>query len=311
MLASLARSVRDPEELLVELEAQQVAVVTGAASGIGAAICEAFADRGLSLVLSDIDEVALAEQDAKLRARGIETLPVICDVTNQQAVDDLAAATLERFGRVDVIVNNAGTIGKCLPAWEFERVEWEWIFSVDLWGVIHGMRSFVPHLVEQGHGYIVNTSSMAGLSVVSQLAPYAAAKHAVVSISETLWSDLQDIAPEVGVTVICPGPTLTRLMTEGERFRPAHLVPEVDAGVAPQLNPATFAASSTSMFMPEQVAEALVEAMRRNQLYLAPNPGSLARIDRRLDRLRSEVGALQAEPEAQVTSAAAFHGGAS
>jgi short-subunit dehydrogenase len=147
---------------------------------------------------------------------------------------------------------------------------------------------------------------MAGLSTVAQLAPYAAAKHAVVSLSETLWTDLQDRAPGVGVTVLCPGPTLTRLMTDGARARPEHLRPTVDAGVAPQLNPATFAASSDSMFQPEQVAEATIEAMRRNQLYLAPNPGSLERIDKRLDRLRHDVAALQAEPGAKLNSLTAF-----
>src|SRR6201999_3488746 len=98
----------------------------------------------------------------RLQQRGVRAIGQIVDVTDADAVDELARTTLETFGRVDVIVNNAGTIGKCLPVWEFETVEWEWILGVDLWGVIHGVRSFVPHLVEQGHGYVVNTSSMAG-----------------------------------------------------------------------------------------------------------------------------------------------------
>jgi NAD(P)-dependent dehydrogenase (short-subunit alcohol dehydrogenase family) len=292
----------------MQLEAGQVAVVTGAASGIGAALCDSFAQRGVSIVLSDIDEASLLDREARIQELGVETLSVVTDVTEQSAVDELAARTFERFGRVDVLANNAGTIGKCLPVWEFEKVEWEWILAVDLWGVIHGIRAFVPHMVERGHGHVVNTASMAGLSIVSQLAPYAAAKHAVVSISETLWTDLQEKAPGVGVTVICPGPTLTRLMTEGERYRPAHLVPSVDAGIAPQLNPATFAASASSMFQPEQVAEAVVEAMARDLLYLAPNPGSLERIDRRVERIRSEVGALQIVPGAEINSKVAFQG---
>lgn len=292
----------------MELKIGQVAVVTGAASGIGAAICQAFAERGVNIVLSDIDKVALDAQEERIRAIGVETLSVVTDVTDQAAVEALADATLERFGRIDVVVNNAGTIGKSLPAWEFEKVEWEWILAVDLWGVIHGIRAFVPHLVAQGHGYVVNTSSMAGLGIVAKLGPYAAAKHAVVSLSETLWTDLRDAAPGVGVTVICPGPTLTRLMTEGERYRPAQFVPEIDAGIAPQLNPATFAASASAMFQPEQVAEALVEAMERNQLYLAPNPGSMERLDRRIDRLRADISAIQIEPSAAMNSTVAFQG---
>ena len=293
----------------MELEAGQVAVVTGGGSGIGLAMCDAFAQAGVNVVIADIDRTALDAAVERIEKQGVKALGRIVDVTDAAAVNGLADATLETFGRVDVIVNNAGTVGKCLPVWEFEAVEWEWIFGVDLWGVIHGVRAFVPHLVEQGHGYVVNTASMAGLSTVSLLAPYAAAKHAVVSLSETLWTDLQDRAPGVGVTVVCPGPTLTRLMTEGARSRPEHLRPTVDAGIAPQLNPATFAASSDSMFQPEQVAAATIEAMRRNQLYLAPNPGSLARIDQRLNRLRADVMALQTEPGVQFNSRVAYEKG--
>ncbi|MDV6271332.1 SDR family NAD(P)-dependent oxidoreductase [Rhodococcus globerulus] len=293
-------------EKKMELSEGQVGVVTGAGSGIGLAIAEALGRRGAKVVLSDIDEKALSHALQSLTESGVQAVAIPTDVTDAQAVEDLATSTLREFGRIDIVVNNAGTIGKCLPVWEFELVEWEWILKVDLWGVIHGIRSFLPYLVEQGSGYVVNMSSMAGLSTVAQLAPYAAAKHAVVSVSETLWTDLQERAPGVGVTVVCPGPTLTRLMTEGERNRPAHLRPNSDKGIAPQLNPATFAASSTSMFMPEQVAEATIEAMRKNQLYLVPNPGSLARIDRRLDRIRSEVMEIQIDPGAKVNSLEVF-----
>jgi NAD(P)-dependent dehydrogenase (short-subunit alcohol dehydrogenase family) len=292
----------------MELERGQVAVVTGGGSGIGRALCEAFAAQGMNLVIADIDQTALGRAVEQIQRQGVSAIGRVVDVSDGQAVHALADGTLEEFGRIDVIVNNAGTVGKCLPVWEFEDVEWEWILGVDLWGVIHGVHAFVPHLVAQGHGYVVNTASVAGLETIALLAPYAAAKHAVVSLSETLWTDLQDRAPGVGVTVLCPGPTYTRLMTEGGRSRPEHLRPKVDAGIAPQKNPATFSASSTAMCQPEQVAEATIEAMRRNQLYLAPNPGSIDRIDRRLSRLRADVLALQVDPENQFNSYVAFQG---
>ena len=291
----------------MELEAGQVAVVTGAGSGIGLAICEAFAARGVHVVLADIDPKALDEAVEHIAALGVKAVGHVTNVADAASVESLAATTLDSFGRVDIVVNNAGTIGKCLPVWEFENVEWEWILGVNLWGVINGVRAFVPHLVEQGHGYIVNTASIAGLGTVELLAPYAASKHAVVSLTETLWTDLQSRAPGVGVTVLCPGPVLTRLMTEGGRNRPDHLKPKVDAGIAPQVNPATFAASATSMFTPEQVAETVVEAMRTGQLYLTPDPGSLARIDKRLERIRTEAVAIQMEPGAPVNSIAVFN----
>jgi NAD(P)-dependent dehydrogenase (short-subunit alcohol dehydrogenase family) len=292
----------------VDPKAGQVAVITGGASGIGLALAAALARHGVDVVLADIDQDALVTAARQVAELGVAALPVRTDVTDAASMRELERQTLNRFGRVDIIVNNAGTVGKSLPVWEYEEVEWEWILGVDLWGVIHGVRTFVPHLVAQGSGYVINTASMAGLSVVSLLAPYAAAKHAVVSLSETLWADLQDRAPGVGVTVVCPGPTLTRLMTEGGRNRPASLMPSIDAGIAPQHNPATFSASSNSMFSPEQVADATLEAMRRDQLYLAPNPGSLERIDRRLNRIRTDVQALAVDPAEKVSSSDVYRG---
>jgi NAD(P)-dependent dehydrogenase (short-subunit alcohol dehydrogenase family) len=290
----------------MHLEQGQVAVVTGGASGIGFALAEEFAKRGLDVVIADLDEPALAEAEGRLAEHGVGVLSLRVDVTDEVLIQDLARRTLERFGHVDVICNNAGTVGLCMPLWEFETVDWEWILAVDLWGVIYGIRAFVPHLVAQGHGYVVNTASMAGLGLVPLNAPYNAAKHAVVSISETLWADLQQHAPGVGVTVLCPGPTLTRLMTEGGRFRPARLAPTRTAGIPPQLNPGTFASSAGAMFTAEEMAEATIEAIGRNQLYLAPHPGAMERLDARLDRLRADVAALTMEPSVRVKSEDVF-----
>jgi NAD(P)-dependent dehydrogenase (short-subunit alcohol dehydrogenase family) len=295
----------------MKLREGQVAVVTGGGSGIGLAMAEEFARRGLHVVLGDIDDGDLAAAEALLTDLGAPVAAAHVDVTDPQQVDQLAELTLERFGRVDVVCNNAGTVGKNMPLWEFELVEWEWILSVDLWGVIHGIRSFVPHLVEQGHGHVVNTASMAALTTVPLNGPYNAAKHAVLSISETLSADLQQRAPGVGVTVLCPGPTLTRMMVEGGRSRPAHLMPKEDKGVAPQLNPGTFAASAAAMMSAEQVAEAVVVAIDRNQLYLAPHVTAWERVAPRFERIEHDVNSVSIEPAAAVTSSEAFQRGPS
>jgi NAD(P)-dependent dehydrogenase (short-subunit alcohol dehydrogenase family) len=286
----------------VELENGQVAVVTGGGSGIGLALAKQFAERGLNLMIADVDVESLKQARNELESMGVRVESAVTDVSNESDVMDLAAATLAAFERVDVVCNNAGTIGTNMPIWEFERVEWEWLLGVDLWGVIHGIRAFVPHLVAQDHGYVVNTASMAGLSIVPLNGPYNAAKHAVVSLSETLWADFQAGQHNVGVTVLCPGPTLTRLMTEGGRTRPEHLMPSESRGVAPHLNPGTFAGSTDNIFSADQVARVTLEAIARDQLYVAPHPQALERLDKRINRLRDDVKSLTVTPEESKTA---------
>ncbi|MFC0449963.1 SDR family NAD(P)-dependent oxidoreductase [Rhodococcus jostii] len=273
----------------MKLTAGQVAVVTGGASGIGLALCEQFTQRGLDVVISDIDEAALASAAEGLNGQPGRVLTVPTDVTDPEAVDRLAARTLEHFGRVDVVCNNAGTVGKNMPLWEFEHVEWKWLLGVDMWGVIHGISSFVPHLVSQGSGHVINTASMAGIASVPLNGPYNAAKHAVVSISETLALDLAERGIDVGVTVLCPGPTLTRLMTDGPRDRPAHLRPKADRGVDPRSNPGTFAASTGQLAQASEVAQATVAAVEEGRFLLAPHPGSRDRFDQRIERWRADL----------------------
>jgi NAD(P)-dependent dehydrogenase (short-subunit alcohol dehydrogenase family) len=276
----------------VKLEAGQVALVTGGAEGIGLGLATAFARRGMNLVLADIDDNALGVARDKVAGLGVDVVACHTNVTDAAQVQRLADTTLERFGRVDVVCNNAGTIGKCLRIWEFERVEWEWILGVDLWGVIHGIAAFVPHLVAQGAGHVVNTASMAGLTTVPLIGPYSAAKHAVVSISETLWADLQLRAPGVGVTVLCPGPTLTRLMSEGARSRPEHLLPREDRGIDPLQNPGTFAHAASRLLSPDEVAAATLTAIEDDVLYLAPHAGALDRIAPRTERILKDLAAI-------------------
>jgi NAD(P)-dependent dehydrogenase (short-subunit alcohol dehydrogenase family) len=274
----------------MKLEPGQVAVVTGGANGIGFALCEQFAKVGLNVVMSDIDEGSLADSASRLAGSPGRVITVRTDVTSPDDVNQLAERTVSEFGRVDVVCNNAGTVGKNLPMWEFERVEWEWIMAVDFWGVIHGISAFVPRLVAQGSGHVVNTASMASLTTVALNGPYNAAKHAVMSLSETLAADLRTQGIDgVGVTVVCPGPTRTRLMTEGPRERPERYRPKVDRGVIPQQNPNTFTGSTDHLLEPDGLARQILDAIESGQFLLAPHPGSLPRVEARFRRLTDDL----------------------
>ena len=273
----------------MKLEPGQVAVVTGGANGIGFALCEQFAKAGLHVVMSDVDHDSLTVSAGRLADAPGRVLGVRTDVTSPEDVGRLAERTLAEFGRVDIVCNNAGTVGKNMPMWEFERVEWEWIMAVDFWGVIHGISAFVPHLVARGRGHVVNTASMAALTTVALNGPYNAAKHAVLSLSETLAADLRTQGVDVGVTVVCPGPTRTRLMTEGPRERPERYRPKADRGVAPQRNPNTFTGSTDHLLEPDGLAKQILGAIESGQFLLAPHPGSLPRVQARVRPLIDDL----------------------
>jgi NAD(P)-dependent dehydrogenase (short-subunit alcohol dehydrogenase family) len=199
----------------------RVAVVTGGASGIGRALCEAFVADGSSVVVADLDAAEAQSVAESLRAGGGRAEAVAVDVSDPASVDDLATETLRRFGRVDVLCNNAGVSTFNLIQ-DQTLDDWRWVLDVDLWGIVHGVNSFLPILREQGTAaHIVNTSSMGGLmGGVPFIGPYAAAKAAVVSISETLRAELTIYGSPIGVSVLCPSATVSNVM-ESERGRPA------------------------------------------------------------------------------------------
>ena len=197
----------------------RVAVVTGAASGIGRAIAERLAGAGMQLVLADVEDGPLRAATDELAAGGVEVLAVPTDVTVAAAVDDLAAAAYARFGAVHVVCNNAGvvTFGPC---WEQTVEDWTWVLGVDLWGVVHGVRAFVPRMLAGGEpGHVVNTSSIAGLLAMPGIAPYDVAKAGVVALSEALHQELRQAGSPIGVSVLCPGVVPTRISESG-RNRP-------------------------------------------------------------------------------------------
>ena len=185
--------------------AGKVAVVTGAASGIGLALVEALASSGVSVAMVDLPGDAFLEQHERLAAQGHDVHAVATDVADPDAVEALADAVVARFGRLHLAVNNAGIVNRGL-AWELPLEEWRRIVDVNLWGVIHGIRSFVPRMLDTGEpGHVVNTASMAALLPVGRLAPYTASKHAVLGLSDVLRRDLIRVGAPVGVTVLMPG----------------------------------------------------------------------------------------------------------
>jgi NAD(P)-dependent dehydrogenase (short-subunit alcohol dehydrogenase family) len=199
----------------------KVAVVTGAASGIGRAMAERFAQEGMKVVLSDIEESALTATVQALKQQEHDVIGVVTDVAKPEAVDELAKQTLAAFGKVHLVCNNAGVFLPMKPMWESTLKDWNWILGVNLWGVINGVRTFVPIMLEQNEpGHIVNTASQAGLVTGNSI--YSLTKHGVVSLSEGLHSQLRQQNANIGVSVLCPLFVDTKIM-QAERNRPAEL----------------------------------------------------------------------------------------
>jgi NAD(P)-dependent dehydrogenase (short-subunit alcohol dehydrogenase family) len=260
----------------------KVAVVTGAASGIGRALAGRFAAEGMKVVLADVEEGPLATALAEIEATGASALAVRTDVSSGAAVEALAKRALERFGAVHVVCNNAGVGGGGGPMWTISEADWKWTLNVNLWGVIHGIRAFVPGMVAQGEGHVVNTASMAGLLSPAMMGPYVATKHAVVALSEVLARDLQMVGSKVTVSVLCPGFVRTRI-AESERNRPADLGPSGSAGPFMEAAAQVIRSAVAAGIAPEVVADRVVEAIREERFYVLPHPEMAGGVKHRLD----------------------------
>jgi len=258
----------------------KVAVITGGASGIGRAVADRAVAEGMKVVLADIEKRPLEVAVDDLAANGAEALGVVTDVSDAASVQALRDRALDRFGAVHLVHNNAG-IGLGGPIWEVSEADWRWILGVNLWGVVHGVATFTPLLIEQGEGHIVNTASVAGLIAAPFLGPYNATKQAVVAISETLYKDLQAVGAPVGVSVLCPGFVQTRI-AESERNRPEwavadHEVPGAEEvrGVVRSLVDGGIAAA--------RVADRVIDAVLGNTFYILTHPELDAAITARFD----------------------------
>jgi NAD(P)-dependent dehydrogenase (short-subunit alcohol dehydrogenase family) len=260
----------------------RVAVVTGAASGIGRALAVAFADAGSIVMVGDIDGQEAEGVAAGIRDGGSQAEALTVNVADAASVEDLAAHTLDRFGRVDVLCNNAGVSTFNLIQ-DQTLDDWRWVFDVNLWGVVHGLQSFLPVFRRQGTpAHIVNTASIAGLlSGVAFIGPYAATKAAVVSISETLNQEFAIAGLPIGVSVLCPSSVNTRVM-ESERSRPAArgIEQRKESAEAVRLAIRDSFTGPTGL-TPGQVAERTLEAIRAGEFWIITHPGERSAVEDR------------------------------
>jgi NAD(P)-dependent dehydrogenase (short-subunit alcohol dehydrogenase family) len=266
----------------------RVAVVTGASTGIGRAVARSFANEGMRLVLASQNAERLAHAVDELRADGFPVIGVPTDVGDESQVQALAGAALSEYGAVHVLVNNAGVFAPGY-LWDISTEDWKWVVDVNLWGPIHAIRAFVPHLLTQDEGHVVNVSSAGGLMPAGVHGPYCTTKHGVVGLSKALRADLAIKGANIGVTLVCPGavktPITSQIQTTGPGGVPrgtVDLPPEVDAAFGSIL-------TYTDAGIPaSDVGDMVVEAVRENHFWLLPNAEVFLPIfDKQLEDLKA------------------------
>ena len=254
----------------------KVAVITGAASGIGRGLAERCAREGMKVVLADVEEEALGLAEKEIGAEGASTLAILTDVSKADDVEALAKKTLDAFGAVHLLCNNAG-VGTGLSVWESTLADWQWVIGVNLWGVIHGVHTFVPIMLEQGtECHVVNTASAAGLISGPGQGIYKVTKHGVVSLSETLFHELTMGGANIGVSVLCPGLIDTNVL-DCERNRPTELQNDpavqeaIEASPEAQAFIQAFRSALRAGMSPQQVADIVFNAVREKKFYIFAN----------------------------------------
>ncbi|HEV2612019.1 MAG TPA: SDR family oxidoreductase [Noviherbaspirillum sp.] len=266
----------------------KVAVITGGASGFGREFANIGLRLGMKLVLADVQQEQLDKVKAELEAQGAQVLAMRCDVRKPEEVQALADATMEKFGAVHLVFNNAG-VGSGGLVWENSLADWEWVLGVNLWGVVHGVRTFTPLMLECAkkdptyEGHIVNTASMAGMLNAPNMGIYNVSKHAVVSLSETLYHDLKLIKAPIGASVLCPYFVPTGI-SNSERSRPDDV--KSDAGPTPSQIAAQAVsekAVSSGKVSAAQVAEFTFNAIAENRFYVYSHPNALGNVQTRME----------------------------
>ena len=267
----------------------RVAVITGGASGIGLAIAKRFAREGMKLVLADVEEDALRKVEQEFRKAGVPVLAIRTDVSRSHDVERLAEKTLATFGAVHLVCNNAG-VAPGGVVWESTVTDWEWVLGVNVWGVIHGVRVFVPIMLRQDTPcHIVNTASVAGLLSVPGMGIYCVSKHAVVTLSECLHHDLTERGSKIGVSLLCPAFVPTGIV-DSERNRPALLrnpsrarTPE-DQAREEQMRHAV----QSGRVSAEMVAEMVLDGIRQERFYIFTHPRIKPAIQSRMEDVLNE-----------------------
>ncbi len=278
----------------------RVAVITGAASGIGLGMARTFAAHGAKLVLADVEAGPLEAARGELERTGAAVIAQQTDVSDRDAVLQLAARASDEFGKVHILCNNAGVSGPAmLPLWETRPSDWQWVLGVNLMGVVHGVQAFVPGMLEHGErGYVVNTASIMGLTAGGG-SIYAVSKHAVVRLSEGLNQDLRLRRARIGVSVLCPGLVATRIV-ESARNRPQHLqpdapMPNIEGLEARRAMALKFFAESG--MPPETVGEIVLEGMRERTFYILTHPQHQGEIEQRFQAISTRSAPPVRAPE--------------
>jgi NAD(P)-dependent dehydrogenase (short-subunit alcohol dehydrogenase family) len=285
--------------------AGRTAVITGAGSGFGLEVARLCAARGMRLVLVDVQADALDRASTELRGAGADTMAERVDVSNAAAMERLAASVAQRFGAPSLVFNNAG-IGAGGLIWENTLKDWEWVLGVNLMGVIHGVRLFTPMMLEAERrdpsyeGHIVNTASMAGLVNMPNMGVYNVSKHAVVSLSETLYQDLRLVSDRIGASVLCPFFVPTGI-TASDRNRPDTLKDDRGPTKSQLIGRAMSEKAVTSgKVTAAQVAQFVLDAVEEGRFYVYSHPRSLASVQTRIDDIvqsRNPSDPFAARPE--------------
>jgi NAD(P)-dependent dehydrogenase (short-subunit alcohol dehydrogenase family) len=271
------------QEIAMKDFRDKVAVVTGAASGIGRAIAERCAQEGMTVVLAGINETNLTTAETELTATGATVISVRTDVAKRSDVEALAQRTLDAFGAVHLLVNNAG-VGAGTSAWVSTWSDWEWVMNVNLWGVIYCVKVFTPIMLAQNDDcHIVNMSSIAGLIASHPIAPYHVTKHAVVALSENLYYSLAQQNARVKVSVLCPGFIKTRILECG-RNRPPELQNDPASEALTTRSFEAFRPRVEAGVLPKHVADDVFRAIREEQFYIISH-ASLASVQKRMESI--------------------------
>lgn len=269
----------------------KVAVITGGAAGLGRAMAERFAGEGMKLVLADIEQKVLDQTAKEFHDKGAEVLPVRTDVTKIADLENLAKATYDKFGAAHVLCNNAG-VAAAGVMWERSVRDWDWVLGVNLLAVIHGCRLFLPRMIADGHeGHIVNTASMAGLISGPGMSTYNVTKHGVVTLSETLFHELNMSGAKVKVSVLCPAWVNTGI-ADSARNRPADLEnapgTEIKRPMDEMLEKTVKSLLLQSKVTPANVADLVFGAVRDEKFYILPHPEWKDLIKTRMEDILAE-----------------------
>jgi NAD(P)-dependent dehydrogenase (short-subunit alcohol dehydrogenase family) len=264
----------------------RVAVITGGASGIGRGMARAFADAGMSLMLADLDEAMLAATVDELSARGVAVASHPCDVSQLEHLEALAAATLDRFGAVHVLCNNAG-VGIPTPTHNIRLDDWRWIIDVDLWGPIYGVKTFLPIMEEQGVGHINTTASLAGLIAGGFMGAYNVAKHGAVALMTTLERDLRGRKSPVRSSLLCPGPINTDISRHSVTYRPSKAAPKANSTAEGRAGAAVQAILDKGMD-PDDVGRLVLDGIQRDTFWIFTHPSMSKLLTRQLDALMAD-----------------------